>query len=558
MYPRIKQSGNRQYLQIVESRREGPKVKQDVLCTLGRLDELRESGQLDRLTASLARHCDQSLVLSAARAEWAENPEIHLRHVGPGLVFDRLWEETGCREAVAGLAAGRRFGFDLERVVFFSVLHRLFAPGSDRQAERWGATRAVAGLAPPALRQLYRAMAWLGEPCGEKDPDGRERTTKDLLEERLFAARRGLFARLDLVFFDTTSLYFHGAGGEELGRRGHSKDHRPQLKQLVLGMVLDQTGTPLCSEMWPGNTADVTTLLPVAERLSRRFGIGSVCVVADRGMVSAANMKELERRGWRYVLGAKMRTVTEIRDQVIADPGPWEKVPPPPGTEREREPLFVKEVVLRDEKGERRYLVCRNETQARRDREARAKMVADLREKLRTGPKKLVANKGYARYLRADGRGFEIDEEKTEAEAKYDGIFVLRSNAGLSSAETALRYKELWRVEHTFRKTKSDLKTRAIYHQSDAAIRGHVFCSFLALVLRHELFRRLGAAGVEAEWNDVVRDLDHLCEGVIEKDGKRFVARTAAVGITTKVFHSLRLRLPPVLRREGGPTPSAA
>ena len=558
MYPRIKKSGPREYLQIVESRREGPKVKQDVLCTLGRLDELRESGQLDRLTASLARHCDESLVLSAARQEWAENPEIHLRHVGPGLVFDRLWEETGCREAVSAIAAGRRFGFDLERVVFFSVLHRLFAPGSDRQAERWGRTRAVAGLEPPALQQLYRAMAWLGEPCGEKEPDGRERTMKDRIEERLFAARRDLFSRLDLVFFDTTSLYFHGAGGEDLGRRGHSKDHRPQSKQMVLGMVLDQTGTPLCSEVWPGNTADVTTLLPVAERLSRRFGVESVCLVADQGMASAATMKELERRGWRYVLGARMRTVKEIREQVISDPSPWIRVPPPPEAEREREPLWVKEVVLREGAGERRYLVCRNEAEARRDRESRAKMLADLREKLGSGAKQLVANRGYARYLRAEGRGFALDEEKAEAEAQYDGLFVLRSNAGLPATDTALRYKELWRVEHTFRKTKSDLKTRAIYHRSDAAIRGHVFCSFLALVLRHELFRRLGKAGQEAEWNDVVRDLDHLCEGVIEKDGKRLVARTAAVGVTTKVFQSLRMALPPVIRREATPAPRAA
>ena len=305
MFARTKKSGPREYLRIVESQREGNKVRQRVPGTPGRMDRLRESGDLDRLVAKIARFCERSMVLSTAR-DGAAGDGMDLSHVGPGLVFDRLWEETGCREAVATEASGRRFGFDLERVVFFSVLHRLFASGSDRQAERWGRSRVVSGLAPPPLQHLYRAMAWLGEEVGRSGEEGC-RTMKDRIEERPFAGRRGLFSRLDLAFFDTTSLHFHGSGGEELGRRGHSKDGRPQLRQMVLGVVLDEAGTLVCSEMWPGNTADVTTLLPVADRLSRRFGISSVCLVADQGMVSEATMAELERRGWGmcwgYVLG---------------------------------------------------------------------------------------------------------------------------------------------------------------------------------------------------------------------------------------------------------------
>lgn len=550
MYPRTKKSGPREYLQIVESQREGKKVRQRVLATLGRMDRLRESGDLDRLVVALSRFCERSVVLSTARRDRAADDGMALSHVGPGLVFDRLWEETGCREAVAAVAAGRRFGFDLERVVFFSVLHRLFASGSDRQAERWGRNRVVSGLAPPPLQHLYRAMAWLGEEAGRSEEEGC-RTTKDRIEERLFSGRRGLFSRLDLAFFDTTSLYFHGAGGEELGRRGHSKDGRPQLRQMVLGVVLDEAGMPVCSEMWPGNTADVTTLLPVADRLSRRFGISSVCLVADRGMVSEATMAELERRGWGYVLGARLRTVKEIRERVLPAPAPWMEVEQP-GRDPDR--LSVKEVALDAGTAEaRRYVVCRNEAEARRDRATREEMLEDLREKLRSGGKQLVANRGYARYLRAEGKAFRVDEEKARAEEQYDGIWVLRTNTDLSAADTALRYKQLWRVERTFRSTKTDLKTRPIHHQSDAAIRGHVFCSFLGLVLQHELLRRLEAAGESVEWKDIQRDLDELCEGVIEQDGKRFVVRTAPRGVTHSVFRSVGMALPPSLRQEAPP-----
>ena len=154
-------------------------------------------------------------------------------------------------------------------------------------------------------------MAWLGEELPAKDQDGRTpfapRCLKDLIEERLFAHRRDLFTRLDLVFMDTTSLYFEGAGGQTLGRYGYSKDHRPDLRQMILAVVIDGDGRPVCSEMWPGNTADVTTLIPVIDRLRARFTIARVCVVADRGLISADTLAELEARRLLYILGVRER-----------------------------------------------------------------------------------------------------------------------------------------------------------------------------------------------------------------------------------------------------------
>ena len=204
------------------------------------------------------------------------------------------------------------------------MLHRLFAPGSDRAAEKWKDDYAIAGAGDLDLHHLYRAMAWLGEVLPKAQQDGptpfAPRTNKDLIEEELFARRRDLFSDLDIVFFDTTSIYFGGEGGETIGQRGHSKDHRPDLKQMVVGMVLDQNGNPLCSELWPGNTADVKSLVPIVERLKKRFGIGSVCIVADRGMISAATLAEVEKREWKYILGVRMRSSTEAK-AVVARAG---------------------------------------------------------------------------------------------------------------------------------------------------------------------------------------------------------------------------------------------
>src|SRR5712672_2542866 len=184
-----------------------------------------------------------------------------------------------------------------------------------------------ARAAPTDLHHLYRAMAWLGEELPEMEQDGRTpfalRCLKDVVEERLFAHRRDLLTRLDLVFMDTTSLYFEGAGGQTLGQHGYSKDHRPDLRQMILAVLIDGDGRPVCSEMWPGNTADVTTLIPVVDRLRRRFAIARVCVIADRGLISAETLAELEARRLLYILGVRERSDKLVCELVLDDSTPF-------------------------------------------------------------------------------------------------------------------------------------------------------------------------------------------------------------------------------------------
>ena len=216
MYFRKKTSGGRAYLQIVESRREGAAVRQQVIATLGRVEDLRESGQLERLLRSGARFAAKAIVVDAVAA--GEATTSSARRIGPALAFERLWEETGCREVVEDLAGARKHDFALERAVFLTVLHRLFAGGSDRAADRWREDYRIDGVEGLDLHHLYRAMAWLGEELAEDQQDGATpfapRCLKDVVEEELFARRRDLFSTLDLVFMDTTSLYFEGAGGQ--------------------------------------------------------------------------------------------------------------------------------------------------------------------------------------------------------------------------------------------------------------------------------------------------------------------------------------------------------
>jgi hypothetical protein len=236
MYFRRKTSRGRAYLQIVESRRDGDKVRQQVVATLGRYDDLQASGQLERLVRSGARFVEKAMVLGAVADDNAV--KIATRRIGPALVFERLWDVTGCRAVVDELAGKRKYGFALERAVFLTVLHRLFCGGSDRAADRWRDDYRIAGVDDLDLHHLYRAMGWLGEELPAAEQDGRTpfvpRCLKDAIEERLFAYRRDLFSRLDLVFMDTTSLYFEGAGGQTLGRHGFSKSLPPRRRGITV------------------------------------------------------------------------------------------------------------------------------------------------------------------------------------------------------------------------------------------------------------------------------------------------------------------------------------
>jgi hypothetical protein len=545
MFVRDKTIRGYTYLYLVESVREGGRTKQRIIKNLGRKEQVVASGGLDRLAASVGRYAERAMVL--AEIEGGNLDGLICRRIGPPLLFGRLWQETGCRAVLEEMLAARKFEFAVERAVFVSVLHRIMVSGSDRACESWMVDYDIPGAGGLSLHHFYRAMAWLGEEL----PETRQgeatrfspRTVKDEIEEALFERRKDLFTDLSVVFMDTTSLAFEGAGGATLGARGHSKDHRPDLNQMIVGVVIDGEGRPVCSEMWPGNTADVGVLLAIVDRLRRRFGIGRVCVVADRGMISAATMAGLEARGLEYVLGVRERSDRLVRQVVLEDTTPFT----PLLIERAsgETQLFVKEVTVEG----RRYIVARNEAEAEKDRADRAAIIEALDRQLKKGDKALIGNSAYRRYLRATTPdAFEIDAGKLADEARYDGIFVLRTNAKISPLQAVLRYRDLIQVEELFRTAKALMRTRPIYHSSDAAIRGHVFCSFLALILRKELQGRCEVAGLKPEWAELLRDLDRLQDIELTKDGKAMVLRTPVSGSVGPLFKAVGVALPPNMR----------
>ena len=542
MFARVKKTGPYEYLQIVENRREGKKTIQRIVATLGRVDQMQAKGEVESLIRSLSRFSEKITLILSTRGN--ADVQATAKKIGSAIIFERLWQELGIGKIIRSLLKDRKFEFDVERAIFLTVFHRLYVSGSDRSCDKWRRDQRIDGVESLSLHHLYRAMTFLGEEI----EDQKDRTPftprciKDVIEEDLFHVNSDLFTGVDLFFFDTTSIYFEGEGGETLGQKGHSKDHRPDLNQMVVGTLINDDGRPICCEIWPGNTADVKTLIPVADRLKKRFSVDLFCLVADRGMISAETVQALDERDIPYILGSRMRKTKEVRDDVLNRAGRYKEVYPerPQGPS----PLKVKEVWADD----RRYVVCLNEKQARKDELDRRMIIESLKDQLKKGPKALVGNKGYRKYLKMNSDNVAIDEAKIEEEAKYDGKWVLQTNTDLPAEMVALKYKELWQVEQVFRDVKSVLETRPVFHQTDETIRGHVFCSFLALVLRKELDSRLEKAGHSFEWADIKQDLETLQEVTIKDRDKTLAVRTECMGTCGKIFQAVGVAIPPTIR----------
>jgi len=489
------------------------------VATLGRVDELAGGG-VDALLTSLSRFAGRVQVVEGYRQGILEAGAS--RQIGPDLVFGRLWRELGLDRVLTDLLRDRGFEFPVERAVYLTVLHRLFESGSDRAADKWRRDVSVPGAENLGLHHLYRAMRWLGDH-------------KDAVEETLFRRRRDLFTDLSLAFFDTTSLYFEGQGGESLGQFGYSKDHRPDRRQMIVGAVLTGEGQPVCCELWPGNQADSRSLLPVVDRLRRRFAIRRVCWVADRGMISRETLRELEARKLEYILGARLRRQREVRVEVLGRAGRYQEV---------AENLQVKEVWVED----RRYIVCYNPQEAVKDAADRQAILKALEDKLKQGVKSMVGNRGYRRFLKVERGAVSLDAAKVEAEARFDGKYVLCTNTTLPAAEVAVQYKRLYLVEQLFRAAKSLVETRPIFHQWDATIKGQVFGSFLALVLLDELKRRLSQRGRQLEWADIRRDLAALMEIEVRQGEDWYYLRTALQGVAGKALQAAGVAIQPAVR----------
>jgi hypothetical protein len=534
MYLRTTQRRNKdgsvvRYVQLAHNRRTGKSTQAEVLVNLGREDHLDLDG-LGRLARSINRYLGEG----AAEAGAGDGESLELessRPLGSAWLLDGLWRQLGVGEALRAAVGGRRFTTDVERVLFALVANRAIDPTSKLAAAEWATCDVVIpGLGGMDEDHAYRAMDVL--VAGDAQAKVQEAV--------FFAVANLLNLEVDLLFFDTTSTYFERDDEEPDGgfrRYGHSKDHRPDLPQVVIGLAVTREGIPVRIWTWPGNTSDAVILPEVKDGL-RGWRLGRVVTVIDRGFSSDANLAYLARAGGQWIAGERMRDGSPDAQAALSRQGRYQSV---------RDNLRVKEVRVGDGGAARRFIVCHNPVEAERDKTKRDDAVARLEAELgriaadrardkakqtrrangeeghRRAECALRDHPTLSRYLRQLPTGrLVIDRAKIRAEERLDGKFLLStSDPDLSAEDVALGYKNLLEAERGFRDLKSTLELRPVFHRLEPRIRAHVLLCWLALLLIRVAERRTGMT-----WRRINTDMSRLHEVVLAGPAGRFAQTT--------------------------------
>lgn len=526
MYIRVNKQKNkdgslRQYMQVCQTFRTGKKVRQQTLCTLGRVEELQNNGSIDTIIEGLAKFSDR--YCERIHGKGASSVAVlWTKEYGPVYLFRKIWDALGLGRLLKKLMDDAELAAHYDEAIFAMVLNRLMAPGSKyRIFRQWVNTIYAEGMSDIQLHHYYRALDFLEEQ-------------KNTIEQQLYGRMTDLMTLdLDLVFYDTTSSYFEGEeADEDLAGYGYSKDHRGDRKQVVIGLLMTKQGIPIAHQVFPGNMHDTRTFAKVIEDLKARFPVKKVILVGDRGMVSEENLEQIRTLDMEYVVGVKLRKSKQAQ-ALLSIRGPYKKV---------QHNLKVKSKELKGET----YVLCYNPDGALRDQASRKVILEKLQEKLdKLGPSGFVKNRAYSRFLTIDKTSAQIDEAKIEADATFDGKYAIRTNSSLAPEEAAVVYKELWRVEQAFRNLKSDMSLRPMYHRKKSRIKGHIMLCFLALVMESYLALRLKERGCTTSVKDVLHDVSQMKASCVRVDGQEKIVRTELYGQANAAFEAIGTQAPP-------------
>ena len=507
-----------------------------VLHSFGREDALDRDG-LERLVGSISRYLG---VAGPAGGDGDTDglSVVSSKRLGGAWALDGLWRRIGIDQMMARLAGGRRFGTDMERVLFALVANRALEPSSKLAATGWVAERvAIDGLETLETDEAYRAMDWLLE------------IEADLAEAVYWSVADLLNLEVDLLFFDTTSTYFETETADDppegatVGFRtfGKSKDHRADLPQVIIGMAVTRGGIPIRVWSWPGNTNDSALIRQVKDDLGA-WKLGRVVWVADRGFSSEENRRYLQRAGGNYIIGEKLRSGSPEATAALSRQGRYRTV---------ADNLQVKEIVIDDGVMRDRFVICRNPDQATRDRTIRDQLLAQLTDaidgtdQLSTEDRSTFAARlpaGLRRFLRTTPGGLlRIDRARVRAEENLDGKFLLRSaDPTLSAEDIALGYKQLLEVERGWRDMKSTLDLRPVFHRLEDRIRAHVILCWLALLLI-----RIAETTTGDTWRNLRNQLDQI--HLVELAGAtgQVLQRSELTATHTRILAALGVPEPP-------------
>jgi hypothetical protein len=460
---------------------------------------------------------------------------VSSRSLGAAWVLNEVWKGLKLDRLLSGMLKSRQYRSDIERAIFAMVANRALSPSSKLAIEEWVAKDTfIPGLGELPVQQMYRAMDFL---LGAKE---------DIEREVFFQTANLLNLEVDLLYFDTTSTYFEveDVTEEDVRQRGHSKDSRPDLPQVVIGLAVTREGIAIRMWVWSGNTPDMN-VIPEVKRDLAGWKLGRVITVVGRGFCSESNLRELQRAGGHYIAGERIRSGKDGAEAALGRAGRFQTV---------KDNVEVKEITVGDGEKRERYILVRNPKEAERDRAKREEILSRVKQEIdKIGDLKgaphtkacceLVAHPTLGKYVKTDKRGQpRVDKAKVKAEERLDGKYLLRtSDDTLSPEDVALGYRQLYEVKDAFRTLKTTLDLRPVYHRLEDRIRTHIVLCWLALLLV-----RIASVRTGQTWSQIRAALERIHVGEFVSKNGNVLQRTELTAEQERLIELLDLPKPPL------------
>jgi transposase len=512
------------YLQIVESYRDKDKTRHRVLCTLGREEELLAKGIIENLIEKFAALSKQYFLVSKSE-ESIKDALIY----GPMLVVNHLWKQLQMQSLLEGIQQQYKIGFSLEQTVKLMIINRLIDPLSKLAIEKWKEKIYEENFDQVELQHLYRSLDILADH-------------KDMVERSFFEKTRSLFkSPVSIVFYDLTTIYFESQKSDALKRFGYSKDNKTDCVQVVIGLVINQDGLPISYYLFPGNTYEGKTVVPVLDKLKKDFLLEKIIFVGDKGIVGNEVMQEVSSAGYEYIIAAKISKLAAEYHNEILNLKNYTRVD---------DIISAHQIIVEGQ----RLVLGYSTKRAKRDRTQREVLLERLQRKLDISSKpKSVTKSAYNRYLTMEGESrMDIDPQKVEEHAKWDGFFgFYTNNESMSNKQIVLTYQMLWQIENSFRVLKSTLDLRPVYHWTEKRIQGHIMICFLSLYMLRAIEYKINRQEkLNISTDEIFDHLEKIRAVRINAFKKRIVMRTEITDENNLVLRTLGIKIPPVILEE--------